>query len=38
MSVIALIPATVLAVTQKRERAAAAAAADSLPEPEQMPV
>ena len=34
MAVIALIPAVVLAVTQTRERAAAAAA---LPEPEQLP-
>jgi hypothetical protein len=35
MSVVALIPATVLAITQKREREQAALAAV---EPEQLPV
>jgi EmrB/QacA subfamily drug resistance transporter len=36
MSVVALVPATVLAVTQRRERAAAEA--DAVPEPEGLPV
>ena len=38
MSVLALIPATVLAVTQKREREQAALDDVAEPEPEQLPV